>query len=148
MILDAHLAALHHLLAFALVGMLVSEWVLLRGEVSASAVARLVRTDLLYGLTAGMLIAVGIDRVFFGIKGAAYYGGSWVFWLKMAAFAAAGLLSIKPTLAFIRWSRTLRDGGGLPTDQSLRSARRIVAWEMHLVAVEAITAAFMARGLS
>lgn len=124
-----------------------AEWVLLRGSASAAVIARLARIDLAYGVVAGVLLLVGVLRVVYGVKGAAFYTGSWIFWLKIVAFLAAGLISIRPTMAFIRWSRVARTGGALPPGADWITMRRIVVVELHLLAVVAVAAALMARGV-
>ena len=74
-----------------------------RGELDAKAVAMLARVDLWYVGAAAAALATGLCRAFAGAKGWAFYSGDWVFWAKVASFAAVGGLSIPPTLAFRRW---------------------------------------------
>lgn len=148
--IDALLASLHHLLAFGLVGLLMAEWALLRGSVSAEVITRLARIDLAYGIVAGVLLVVGVLRVLYGVKGAAFYTGSGVFWRKMAAFLAAGLISIRPTLAFVGWARAAKQGGDLPQPAdwlAMRGIVVIVVIELNLLAVVMVAAALMARGV-
>ena len=145
--IDGLLASLHHLLAFGLVGLLMAEWALLRGSASAEVIARLARIDLAYGIVAGVLLVVGVLRVLYGVKGATFYTGSWVFWLKMAAFLAAGLISIRPTLAFIGWARGMKQGGDLPKPADWLAMRGIVVIELHLLSVAMVAAALVARGV-
>ncbi|TIL74004.1 MAG: DUF2214 family protein, partial [Mesorhizobium sp.] len=51
-----------------------------------------------------LIIVVGIGRVIYGLKGWEFYVYNWVFWAKMAAFVAVGLLSIIPTVRFASWN--------------------------------------------
>jgi putative membrane protein len=147
MSLDANLAILHHLLAFGLVGLVMAEWAVLRGTISAESVRFLQKIDLAYGIVAVALLAVGTLRVFYGIKGGAFYAGNPVFWLKIAFFAATGLVSIAPTVAFIRWVRELKSTATLPSTVQWIRIRRLVTLELHLLAVVMIFAAIMARGI-
>jgi putative membrane protein len=147
MSLDANLAIFHHLLAFGLVGLAMAEWAVLRGAVSAESVRFLPKLDLAYGIVAVLLLIVGALRVIYGIKGYAFYTGNPVFWLKIAFFAATGLLSIIPTVAFIRWARALKASGALPDPTQWIRTRRLVTLELHLLAVVMIFAAIMARGI-
>ena len=64
MLTDLILAALHHLLVFGLVSMLVAQSVLLRGPMSRGALSRLGSIDRGYGITALLLLVVGTLRVF------------------------------------------------------------------------------------
>lgn len=102
---DLALAILHHLLVFSLAGIIGAEFVLVRGDLTPATLSRLARIDRYYGLIAGLVILVGIGRVFYGLKGWEFYVFNWMFWAKMAAFAAVGLLSIRPTLSFVAWNR-------------------------------------------
>ncbi|TAG81846.1 MAG: DUF2214 family protein [Burkholderiales bacterium] len=147
MSLDANLAILHHLLAFGLVGLLMAEWAVLRGVASPESVRFLSKIDLAYGLVAGLLLIVGYLRLRYGVKGSAFYSGNPVFWLKIAFFFATGLVSIIPTIAFIRWSRALKAAGALPASAQWVRMRRLVTLELHLLALVMIFAAIMARGI-
>ncbi len=135
-------AFLHHLAAFALVAALAAEMVLLKGDVTAQVARRLARLDALYGASAGILLVVGLLRVFYFEKGAAYYFHSAPFVAKLALFVAVGLLSIYPTLTFRRWSREL------PVPQaSVAKIRRTLHWQLAGVVLILLCAAMMARGV-
>lgn len=147
MALDVTLASLHHLLAFALVGVLIAEWALLKGVVAIDIIGRLPRLDLLYGILAASLLVVGGLRVSFGIKGAAFYAHNPFFWLKLALYIATALLSIVPTLRFVRWRKALRATGALPSEAEWASTRKLAVLQAHLLAGVMICAALMARGI-
>ena len=85
-------AAGHFIAAFALVAALAMEWAWLHGRVDRIALERLARADALYGLSALAVIGFGLLRVFVLEKPAAYYAHAVPFWLKLALFAAIGLL--------------------------------------------------------
>jgi len=137
-------AFLHHLAAFTLVGALVAEMVLLKAEPAALATRRLAAIDALYGASAGVLLIVGLLRVFYFEKGAAYYFHSVPFLAKLALFIAVGLLSIYPTITFRRWAKqpTLTVAAA-----SLRSVRRVVHIQLAGVVLIVLFAAMMARGI-
>ena len=67
--------------------------------------------------------------------------------LKFALFVAVGLLSIKPTLMFIGWRRELRASGALPLEAEIRTARKWVMIQAHIVALIPLAAVFLARGV-
>jgi putative membrane protein len=144
---DLLLAVFHHLLVFSLAGVLAVEFVLARGDLPAAAIARLVRIDRSYGIIAALIIIVGIGRVFYGIKGWEFYVYNGMFWAKMAAFAAVGLLSIRPTIRFIAWNRqALADPAFRVPAAELASVRRHMRVEIGFFALILIFAAAMARG--
>jgi putative membrane protein len=61
-------------------------------------------------------------------------------------FVAVALMSIKPTMMFIRWRRRLRADGALPEEAQVRQARRWVMVQAHIIAVIPLAAVFLARG--
>ena len=135
-------AFLHHLAAFVLVAALAAEMVLLKGEVTAQIARRLARIDAVYGASAGILLVVGLLRVFYFEKGAAYYFHSAPFIAKLALFVAVGLLSIYPTVTFRRWSK------GLAVPQAnLAKVRRTLHLQLAGVVLILLCAAIMARGV-
>ncbi|MFZ0267350.1 DUF2214 family protein, partial [Caulobacter sp.] len=101
--LDLVLAILHHLLVLSLAGLLFVERVLARPGLGGSSLRILVKMDAAYGAAAGLILAVGFCRVYWGAKGAAFYLENPLFWAKIAAFAVVGLLSILPTIVILRW---------------------------------------------
>lgn len=140
--LDLLLAIGHHLLIFAVLGIICAEFWAVRPGMSGATVARIAALDLWYGILAMAVLAVGFSRAIFAAKGWAYYSHNAFFWAKLATFAAIGLLSVPPTLAFMRW----RKAPLAPSEQDIRSARRYLHWELALFVFLPIFAAAMARG--
>src|ERR1700749_1823047 len=103
--LDLVLAIAHHILVFSLFGVLFAELVLVRKGVDLATVMRVGRIDLMYGALAGLIIVVGFSRAIFAAKGWLYYSHNLFFHLKVGTFLVIGLLSIPPTIAYIRWRR-------------------------------------------
>jgi putative membrane protein len=148
MVLDTILAYLHFAAILAIAGFLVAEAMLLRGDLGPRDVAALSRADIWYFNLAGLALATGLARLFFGAKGVDFYAGNPVFWTKLALFLAVGLVSIKPTLAFIRWRRAARGATAYAVPPAeIRSARRFVLAELHLLALIPLAAVLMARGI-
>jgi putative membrane protein len=102
---DALLHFAHFVCIFLLASLLVGELLLFRKALTRDALRQLSLVDRWYGITAGLVIATGVSLLLFGAKGPGFYTHNPVFWTKMALFAAVALLSIVPTLAFLRWSR-------------------------------------------
>ena len=144
---DAGLAWLHFVLAFILVGALAAEAFILRLPVTAPVAKLLARVDLFYGASAGLLILAGIARVIWGAKGWAYYQAEPFFWAKMATFALIGIVSIWPTMTFLRWRRAADDPAFLAPEAEAKGMRRIVVAETHLIALLLVFAVLMARGV-
>jgi len=137
----------HHLLIFALAGVLAFEIAVLRAGLTARDIGRLGRVDLWYGLLAAAIVIVGFSRVIFAAKGWAYYSANVFFWTKIATFALVGILSIWPTMAIMGWRRTLkREPAFLPGQPSIARIRRFLWAEALLFIPILACAAAMARG--
>jgi putative membrane protein len=136
-------AFLHHVAAFSLVAALATELVLLKDDVAPQVARRLQVIDAVYGASAGVLLVVGLLRVFYFEKGAAYYFHSAPFIAKLGLFVAVGLLSILPTMAFRRWAAA----GQGPSLAAVRRARMLVHIQLGGVLVILLCAAMMARGV-
>src|ERR1700722_10531236 len=104
--LDLVLAVGHHLLIFAIFGVLIGEFLVVRPGLSVSAAGRIAQLDLWYGILAAAIVILGFCRAIFAAKGWAYYSHNVFFWAKIASFAAIGLLSVPPTLEFSRWKKS------------------------------------------
>lgn len=142
--LDLGLAVFHHLAVFGLVALLAMEGVLLRHTVVDPV--GLVRVDTRYGLIAGVVIAIGVGRVLWGGKGWTFYAENPFFWGKMGLFLALGLLSLGPTLLFIRWRRaSAGEATFAPPAVELKRARMFVGLEALLLVPLLACAAAMAR---
>lgn len=146
MLRDFLLASAHHLLAFGLVAMLVTQSVLLSRNIDAPALRRLSGVDMGLGLTATLLLVVGLARIFYGIKGADFYLHNPWFHAKVGAFVLAAALSLLPTIRFVRWRRAQKvEATWLPPSGEVAAMRRIVRIELALIALILIAAAGMAR---
>jgi putative membrane protein len=118
----------------------------LRGRLDADGLRRLFVADSLWGLAAGLWLLTGLLRAFGGLeKGADFYLGSRLFWLKMALFVLVLVLEIRPMVTFIRWRSGLRRGQA-PDVSGARALYLVNHVEMALVVLMVFVAAFMARG--
>jgi len=148
MITTSLMAFLHHLMAFTLTACLVYEFIAYRQNMSIEEVRRIQRVDLAYGISAGLLLVVGLLRVFFFEKGVNFYIHSPFFWVKMAAFAIVALLSIDPTIRYIRWNKTLSQNQAPEISIAEYKRTRLLLWlEMIGIAVILFAAPLMARGI-
>lgn len=148
MVTTALMAFLHHLMAFTLTACLVYEFVAFRRGMTIEEARRIQRVDLAYGISAGLLLVVGLLRVFLFEKGVNFYIHSPFFWVKMAAFAIVGLLSIDPTIRYIRWNRTIREDRAPEISETEYKRTRLLLWlEIAGIAIILLAAPMMARGI-
>jgi len=144
----AFLAFLHHLAAFSLASAIAIQFVLIRGELDAANARRLSAADAVLGLSALTVLIVGLLRVFYFEKGAAYYFHSAPFIVKLSLFIIVALASIYPTVQFASWRKALKLGATLAVAPGeLRAIRRVIHWELAGVVVILLCAALMARGI-
>ena len=140
-------AFLHHVAAFALVGALAVEFVLIGQELTLASARRLPIVDAVLGVSAILLLIVGLLRVFYFEKGSLYYFSSHAFLTKFAVFIILALLSIVPTLEFLSWRKAVK-AGQVPAVEArrMRLVRSIIHGELAGIVIILLCAAIMARG--
>ena len=144
---DLLLTLAHHALVFSLLALLSAEFALVHKRVAAPLVRALGRLDAAYGAVATLVVVAGFGRVYGGAKGPDFFLHNPVFWAKLAFFLAIGLVSIAPTLRFLRWRKALRaDAGFEPPAAEVALVRRWLLVELLLFVPVPLLAAAMARG--
>lgn len=147
MALEAILAYLHLLAILTMVVFIASEAALCRVEwLNAKVVERLVRLDAIYAGAAVAVLATGVARTVWGVKGTAWYWTNPLLHIKLTLFVVVALLSIGPTRSYLRWRKRLRADGTLPSEAEVRKTRKLVMIEAHLIALVPLAAVFLARG--
>ena len=103
MTLEAILAYLHLLAILTMVVFISSEAALCRVQwLNAAVVERLAKIDRVYGIAALAVIATGVARTVWGIKGSAWYWTNPLLHAKLTLVVVIAVISIFPTLTFIR----------------------------------------------
>ena len=142
------MAFLHHLFAFTLVACLIYEFIAFHKGMSIEEARRIQRVDLVFGISAGLLLVAGLLRVFFFEKGVNFYINSPFFWVKMTAFVIVGLLSVDPTIRFLRWNKSLSENRAPElSDREYKRTRLILWMEVIGIVVILLAAPMMARGV-
>jgi putative membrane protein len=141
-------AFLHHLSAFTLFAALVVELVLIGSILTVETARKILLADMIFGISAGVLLLVGLGRVFHFEKGAAYYFQNWAFHTKLSLFVIIGLLSIIPTREFLRWRPSIKTGQVPSVDPRKRkTVRSIIHIELVAAVLIMLVAALMAKGI-
>jgi len=145
---SALMAFLHHLAAFTVVGALAAEVVLFKLPLTVVQARRVQRADQIFGAAATVLLVVGLLRVAYFEKGADYYFGNAFFLTKFTLFVLAAVISIYPTVLFISWNKTLKQGE-VPAVSPQAATRARMCMMLELTAILGIVfcAPFMARGI-
>lgn len=145
--LEPLLAYLHLLAILTMVVFLASEAALCRLQwLNAAVVERLATIDMAYGAAAVTVLLTGLARTLWGAKGGAWYWGNPLLHVKLALFIVIALLSIRPTLTFLRWRRVLRATGALPDAAQIILTRKRVMLQAHILPLIPLAAVFLARG--
>ncbi len=148
MYLPAIMAFLHHLAAFTVVSALAVEVAMFKPPLSVTQARRLQVTDSIFGIAAGVLLIVGLARVFYFEKGSEYYFSNAFFLTKFSLFIIAALISIYPTILFLSWKKSIQAGVApeIPA-AAARKARMCMMFELTAILGILFCAPFMARGL-
>jgi putative membrane protein len=148
MLVQAAMAYLHYL-SILLTGMFLAyELILLRPELGPREARLLGRIDRLYFGSALGILATGLLRVFWFAKGPEYYLANPVFYAKFGLFVVVALLSLPPTLTFLRWRPALAAGQApVLSAAEMRRLRRFLHAELGLFLLIPLLAALMARGI-
>lgn len=144
MTLELVLRYFHFVSIFAIVGSLASEHLLLKPELTRAEIRRLSIIDAVYGLAALTLLAVGLTLWLSGIgKPSSWYSFNWIFHLKITCFLLVGVLSIYPTIFFIR----NRKGNADERVQIPKTIVMMIRLELMLLFIIPLLAGLMSRGV-
>ncbi len=144
---DAIAASLHYLSIFVLFALLTCEHLLFNAQIDNATARRLLRIDIAYGITAGLVLATGAARVLWYGKGLDYYLGNSLFHAKVGLFLLIGLISALPTLTFFNWRNDLLAGKAPQISPAV--AKRtiwVIRMELLLLVCLPFLASLMARG--
>jgi len=141
-------AFLHHLAAFTLFSFLTAEFMLLKGELTAARAKQIIVADTIYGASAGLVLVIGFLRVFYFEKGSDFYFHSIPFIIKLSIFILVGVISIYPTIEFMSWRSSVKQGQ-VPniSDAKIKTIRKIMHWELVGLTIILLCAALMSKGV-
>lgn len=142
------IAAYLHFMAISLLfALLLLEHHLFRQPLTLERARSLFRIDIVFGISAAVVLASGIARATFYGKGLDYYLNNSLFHAKVGLFVAVAILSIYPTLTFLRWRRALTESQAPRVSSSTaRWVTAAIRLELMLLLLIPLLAVFMARG--
>jgi putative membrane protein len=145
---SAVFAFLHFAAVFGIFGTVFVEWHTMSPAPTYAEARRIQVCDKWFGILAGVVLIIGFLRVFYFEKGYRFYASNGFFHAKMGLFVVVGLLSIYPTIRFLKWRAQTKQG--LAPAVSAEEYKRIMLVlraELVLLLGMALCASFMARGL-
>jgi putative membrane protein len=136
----------HYASLMLLIAAVLGEMVVLKPQITVAEARVLQRLDITYGASAALLLVTGVGRMFLE-KGVAYYLHHSAFHILVTLFVVIGLISIYPTVVFLRWRGEIKAdrAPAIPPEQ-FRRLRLILRTEIVLLLVAPLFAAWMAHG--
>ncbi|MEM1295685.1 MAG: DUF2214 family protein [Verrucomicrobiota bacterium] len=134
---------IHFLSIFALVAVVFGQHFWVKGQMSREQIGRLQLLDIVYAVSAVVVLATGFLQWLAVGKPADFYGKNWIFHTKILGFLVIGLLSIYPSV-FLGKQRK-----GEPSE--VVAVPSLVIWtiraELVLLFMLPVLATMMARGI-
>lgn len=144
MTLEIILRYVHFISIFAIVGSLVAEHLLLKKTLTRAEIDRLSKVDGVYGLAVLILLAAGLTLWLGGYgKPTAFYSNNPIFHTKLALLVILGILSIYPTVYFIK----NRKGDPAEVLTVPKSIFWMLRFELLLLLIIPFLAGLMAKGI-
>jgi putative membrane protein len=148
MAISAVFAFLHFLAVFGIIATIFLEWQTMSPAPTLAEARRIQRCDRWYGIFAAGVLVVGFLRAVYFEKGMAFYAASPFFHAKLGLFVLVGLLSVYPTIRFIRWGAQTRQGlTPVVTADEYRWIMLMLRAELIGLLGVALCASLMARGV-
>lgn len=133
---------IHFLGIIGLSAALIGEHLLVAPKVSARQMRKLAVVDGIYGFSAVLTLVAGLLLWFWVGKSAEFYSKNWIFHLKVTVFVVIALMSIYPTVFFIRNRKTKKEFVDIP-----RKLIMILRFEILLLLILPLLAVLMSRGV-
>ena len=132
---------LHLIGIIALGAGLFTQHLLLKRELDAAELKRISVVDLVYGISAGLVLLTGLLLWFAVGKPASFYTPNPIFHVKLTLFVVIAALSVYPTAFILRNRRDGQERVAVP-----RSLVMVVRLELLLYFVIPLLAVMMAQG--
>ena len=146
--ISALFAFFHFLAVFGIFAAVVLQWRTMSPAPTLAEARRIQASDRAYGMLAVVVLAVGFLRVYNFEKGKAFYAANPFFQAKLAWFLAVGLMSIYPTIRFIKWRAQTKQGvAPVLAVNEYTSIMTVLRIELLLLLATALCASLMARGV-
>ena len=140
--MDILIRYLHLFAVLVLAGTLIIENIAIAKTVGKEDIRQLLKVDAVYGLSAIIVLLCGLALWLWVGKPSAFYNSNPIFHAKLSLFVLVGLLSIYPTVFFMKQRKTDSDTIAVPA-----GVIRVLRIELALLAVIPLLAFLMARGI-
>ena len=138
---------LHYIGIMALMGSLISEHLILKPSIKKDQIKSLATIDLIYLLSAIVVLTTGILRWFVYGKGYDFYMSTPLFHIKLTLFIILGVLSIFPTIKFLKWRKQINRGEEPDiTEKGVKKLLMFIRIELLIIAIIPLLAVLIVRG--
>ena len=138
---------LHFLSIMVLMGSLITEHLLLKPSITKEQIKSLATVDMIYGISAIIVLTTGILRWFVYGKGYDFYMSTPLFHIKLTLFIALAILSIFPTLKILKWKKSVKNNTEQEiTTKSVKKLLMFIRIELLILAIMPLLAVMIARG--
>ncbi|GAB4326655.1 MAG: DUF2214 family protein [Bacteroidales bacterium] len=145
---SAIVAGIHYIAIMTMTGSLFTEYSLLKSGSLRENIKRITVIDLIFGISALVVLATGLLRWFVYGKGADYYLSNYLFHTKLTLFVLLGVLSVVPTIRFLGWRKKYYADDSF--EPELKYRKRVMMFihiEMVILVIIPLLAAMIARGM-
>lgn len=133
---------LHFIGILIITASLFTEHLLLKQEMTAIEIKKIAKIDKFYGIAAIVVLVAGLILWFWVGKPAAFYTRNFLFHIKLTLFLVLGILSIYPSVFFMKNRKTKLDKIAIPN-----SIKILIRIELMILFIIPLLAVFMAGGI-
>lgn len=139
---------LHYIGIMVLMGSLITEHIILKPSITKEQIKSLTSIDLMYGISAALVLITGLLRWFIvDPKGAAYFNVNPLFHIKVTLFVIVVILSLFPTMKFFKWRKQVKQGVEFEiTSKDVKKQLMFIRIELFLLAIIPLLAVMVALG--
>ena len=139
---------LHYIGIMVLMGSLITEHIILKPSITKEQIKSLASIDLMYGISAALVLITGLLRWFIvDPKGAAYFNVNPLFHIKVSLFVIVVILSLFPTMKFFKWRKQVKQGVESDiTSKDVKKQLMFIRIELFLLAIIPLLAVMVALG--
>ena len=141
-------ATAHFIAAFAIVFSVLFEWTTYNKNITLAEAKRIQGADIMYGISAVIVLIFGFMRLLYFEKGSEFYFSSPFYKIKLYTFLVVGILSIYPTIKFIKWRKeTKLDVAPAVKEDEYHIIKWILRFEVIGLLIILLAASLMAKGI-
>jgi putative membrane protein len=123
---------------------LILEICILKEKMRRNSIVLLAKADLTFGISAVFIVVTGLLRMYYFGKGINYYITNPIFVLKFSLFILIGVLSIMPTLQFLKIRKTKTEFEKI---KHIKMFKLLIGTELVLLLIIPLLAVLVAKGI-